>query len=83
MRYRPDRENLDGQRAAVAGARGVLARELAWLSSEANAASRIARRPKGRLDLTDVYTAHTAVLRAEEALDLAELDLRTAAGEDA
>ena len=50
---------------------------LADLASAAKGAMRSAD------DLTDVYGAASAVRRAEEALDLARLDLATARGEDA
>ncbi|MCU1692490.1 MAG: hypothetical protein JWM64_1581 [Frankiales bacterium] len=80
---RPDREDLSRQQEALAQARADLAVALDDLSSEAHTASRAARSKRGVPDLPAVHAAARAVERAEEALDLAALDVRTAAGEDA
>jgi predicted RNase H-like HicB family nuclease len=80
---RPDREDLHRQREAVDEARVALAAALDALEREAHTAARASRTRRGTPDLPGVYAAARAVERAEEALDLAALDLRTAAGEDA
>jgi hypothetical protein len=80
---RPDREDLTRQREAVAAARSDLAARLDELEREAKTAARAARTKRGQPDLPAVHAASRAVERAEEALDLAALDLRTAAGDDA
>jgi hypothetical protein len=80
---RPDREDLTRQRDAVETARADLAVTLDDLEREARTAARSARTKRGQPDLPAVHAAARAVERAEEALDLAALDLRTAAGDDA
>ncbi|MCW2776281.1 MAG: hypothetical protein JWN17_6 [Frankiales bacterium] len=80
---RPDREDLTRQQEALAAARADLAAALDDLESEAHTAARAARSKRGVPDLPAVHAAARAVERAEEALDLAALDVRTAAGEDA
>jgi hypothetical protein len=80
---RPDREDLHRQREAVDAARADLAATLDDLEREAHTAARAARTRRGVPDLPAVHAAARAVERAEETLDLAALDLRTAAGEDA
>lgn len=81
---RLDREDLTAQQTALAEARAALAAALLDAASEATAAAKLLGR-KGRSlpRLDEFHTATRAVARAEEALDLAALDLRTAAGEDA
>lgn len=78
-----DREDLTRQRDALDGARADLAAALDDLEREAKSAARAARTKRGAPDLPAVHAAARAVERAEEALDLAALDLRTAAGDDA
>lgn len=82
---RPDREDTATQEAAVEKAREALAAALDGLEMEARAAARVLRRKslRGNVDLTPVHTEVRTVSRAEEALDLALLDLHTARGEDA
>jgi hypothetical protein len=70
-------EDVDDQRAALQSARLRLTVALDSLAGTVKAAAR------GRTDLSDVYGAVSAVRRAEEAHDLAALDLATAMGEDA
>ena len=80
---RPDREDLSRQQEALAAARADLAAALDDLEREATTAARAARTKRGLPDLPAVHAAARAVERAEEAVDLAALDVRTAAGEDA
>lgn len=80
---RPDREDLSRQQEALAVARADLAAALDDLEREAKTAARAARTKRGQPDLPAVHAAARAVERAEEAVDLAALDVRTAAGEDA
>ncbi len=80
---RPDREDLTRQQEALAAARADLAAALDLLEREAKDAARAARTKRGVPDLPAVHAAARGVERAEEALDLAALDVRTAAGEDA
>jgi hypothetical protein len=78
---RPD-EDLEPQRAAVAHARADLHAALQQLTDAAARASKSARSKSARIDLLPVYSADQAVRRAEEGLDTAVYDLRTASGED-
>lgn len=80
---RSDREDLTVQREQLAAARGELAASLETLAAEAKSAAKAARTKTGRPDLPEVYAATRAVERAEEAVDLAALDLHTASGGDA
>lgn len=80
---RPDREDLTRQRETLEAARADLGGRLDDLEREAKAAARAARTKRGQPDLPAVHAAARAVERAEEAVDLAALDLRTAAGDDA
>ncbi len=74
---RLDRENVAPQVDALSTRMLELRSALADLHSAAKGAmSRIE-------DLSEVYGAMSAVRRAEEAFDLARLDLATARGEDA
>ncbi len=73
---RGDREDLATQREALADARQNLKDELLELSKIAKAAAR----SPGRLD--EVGVAWRLVLKAEEALDFATMDLQGARGED-
>lgn len=70
-------EDVRKQVDRVTDAQLVLADSLDRLARVAKGASR------GRERLEDVYGAVNAVRRAEEAHDLAALDLSTARGEDA
>lgn len=80
-------EDVSAQRAALADAREDLARALDALAADATAAAKRARsraRTRAdRVDLTEVHTAHRTVARAEEQVDMAALDVHTAAGGDA
>lgn len=76
-------EDVAPQRAALADARAHLARALDDLSAAAHDAARAARSKRGTPDLPAVYAHTNAVRRAEETVDLAALDLDTAAGGDA
>ena len=80
---RPDREDVSHQQEVLAAARAHLAAALDDLSAEAHTAARAARSKRAVPDLPAVHAAARAVERAEEAVDLAALDVRTAAGEDA
>ena len=80
---RRDREDLTRQTAALAEARAALAEALDDLALEAKDAAKAARSKRGPPDLPAVYAAGNAVRRAEEAVDLATLDLATAGGADA
>jgi hypothetical protein len=83
---RPDREDLTAQRERLAAARTDLHTALEKVQREALTAARlVASRAKlpPMPDLTNYLAAHQAVLRAEEAHDLARLDLDTAGGADA
>ena len=80
---RPDRMDLSAQRDTLSRRRSDLADALAELASEASLAAKVCRRVRGNPDLDAVYAAARAVERAEEAVDLAALDLATAGGEDA
>ena len=73
---------LQEQVVRLGVARASLADELRAVEQAAKAARRTLARTR-QPDLTDFYGATSAVRRAEEALDLAHLDLRTASGEDA
>lgn len=80
---RSDREDVSRQQEALAAARAELAAALDDLSAQAHTAARAARSRRAVPDLPAVHAAARAVERAEEAVDLAALDVRTAAGEDA
>lgn len=73
---RADREDLTVQRARVEEAAKALYNATDWVAQQAKAAKRTR-------DLAPVYGAVKALRRAEEAYDLARLDLATASGEDA
>lgn len=73
---RADREDLTAQRGRVEQAATGVYNSLDWLGRQAKAAKRTR-------DLAPVYGAVEALRRAEEAYDLARLDLATASGEDA
>lgn len=75
------RDDLTPQRVRVEEARTQLGVALAALAASARAQGHACFTRTGRPDLPTLYTTVTAVQRAEEALDLA--DLGTAAGEDA
>lgn len=78
-----DREDLSAQRARIEDARAELADALTRADDEASDASRaLARRKKGRPDLGPFFASVEVVKRADEALDIALYDLRTASGED-
>lgn len=83
---RVDREDLTAQRDALTAARAGLHDALRAVEREAGDAARPAgskaKRPQA-VDLTAYLAAHQAVLRAEQTVDLATLDLHTAAGGDA
>lgn len=73
---------LEAQAQRAAEALTVLEQTLADLEHVAGDARKVARRG-GTPDLAGVHGAASAVSRAEEAHDLALLDLKTASGEDA
>lgn len=75
-------EGLEPQRDHVAACAQSLGEALNALAVEAKAAARVAGRGKVP-DLTSVVARHSEVRVAEEALDLAALDLATASGQDA
>lgn len=82
---RPDREDVAAQRTAVHAARADLRDALAEVSLEAAFAARTAgsaAKHPPPIDLDRYIAAHRRVLAAEQALDLAVYDLRTASGED-
>ena len=70
-------ENVRRQSDAAYDARAALVGALEELSEAARKCS------KNRAPIEDVYGAVNRVKRAEEAHDLAQLDLATARGEDA
>lgn len=76
------RGDLTSQLNAFHRAQADLSRTLDRASKEARLASRTLSRIR-QPDLNDFYAAVAAVRRAEEALDIAHLDYRTASGEDA
>lgn len=71
-----DHEDVSAQAEAKTNAELDLRAALARLSQASKAAAKSLR-------LDEVYAAHRAVQRFEEALDIATLDLATARGEDA
>lgn len=80
---RRDREDLTAQRERMTQATHDLCAALSALTVSCQYANRALRGLRPTLDLTEVHADHRRVCRAEEAYDLAALDLRTAAGEDA
>lgn len=74
-------ENVAAQEEALEAAHEVLRYELKQLATEAAFAWKAGKRRNA--DLPAVYARVNAVRRAEEAVDLAALDLATAQGEDA
>lgn len=83
MSLRSDREDYSDQQDAIVAARSHLRLALGDLASEAALAAKKIGQKRGTPDLPAVYGAVSVVRRAEEALDLATLDLATARGEDA
>jgi len=77
-----DREDTRHQQAAVDQARENLAVALEQLSTEAKTTAKTARTKRGNPDLPSVYAATRAVEHAEEALDIALMDLHAAQGGD-
>lgn len=77
-----DRIDLRPQRARVHECQQDLDRALAEMEKTAKHARRTLRHAR-QLDLAGVHGAASAVRRAEEALDIAQLDLHTASGHDA
>lgn len=70
-------EDVSRQADAAYDARAALVRALEELSEAAKKCA------KNRVSIEDVYAATNRVRRAEEAHDLAQLDLATARGADA
>lgn len=80
---RIDREDLSQQIERLASARSDLADALLGLADEAKRAAKAASSKRGQPDILRVHSHVNAVRQAEEALDLAALDLATASGADA
>jgi hypothetical protein len=80
---RPDREDLTPQTGAVWACHADLRDALNDVIGEARVAKPNRLQPHTTPDLGPFYAAVNATRRAEEALDLALLDLATAAGADA
>jgi multidrug resistance efflux pump len=76
------RDDLSRQFAVVHAAEHDLRAALGGVEREAKVARRTASRAS-QPDLGDLYAAVNQIRRAEEALDLARLDLHTASGGDA
>lgn len=82
MNGQTSRRETTEQMVRLNTARAGLADELRAVEQAAKAARRILGRTR-QPDLTEFFGSVNAVRRAEEALDFAHLDLRTASGEDA
>lgn len=79
-----DKEDYSHQEQAVTDRKAELVQALNDLAQEATLAAKALGRKRPLAHLVDgVAGEFRAVQRAEEALDLAILDLRTARGEDA
>ena len=80
---RTDREDTRSQRERLDAAMSDLGEALEDLAYEAKQASKQKRNTRGQsVDMTDVHAAYRAVVRCEEAVDIAGHDLRAARGED-
>lgn len=80
---RTDREDLSDQTGHLAASKDELLTALAVLQGAAKDAQRGSGGKRWQPQLGTVHAAFLAVQRAEEAVDLAALDLHTAAGGDA
>lgn len=81
MSRRDDKEDYSRQEQAVAVAKAALVQALTTLAEEALLAAKIVSRKRYPSDvLDDTSTLFRKVKAAEEALDLALLDLHTAQG---
>lgn len=82
MPLSPHEEDLSAQQEALTSANQALQQALQALAGEAKAQGRLAGRDRP-VDLTLFFGMVNDVRRAEESVDSATLDLRTASGEDA
>lgn len=78
-----DFEDITAQQERLTATRAALAASLTALAVEAKSCAKAAANKHSTPDLNPVYAAVRNVERAEEAVDLAALDVHTASGYDA